>query len=76
MKPLKRIAVPPVADKEFLNELVSDQGLSLTALNNYLPSPLQYFYSSLLLVPKAPDQHLMFGNALQAALKYFFDRLR
>jgi DNA helicase-2/ATP-dependent DNA helicase PcrA len=68
--------VPPVQDREFLANLFFEQGLSVTALNNYLRCPWQYFYSSLLRVPKAPTKHPLFGNAVHAALKYFFDNWR
>jgi DNA helicase-2/ATP-dependent DNA helicase PcrA len=76
LKPRQPVAVPPVQDREFLANLFFEQGLSVTALNNYLRCPWEYFYSSLLRVPKAPTKHPLFGNAVHAALKYFFDKWR
>ncbi|MBI1999112.1 MAG: ATP-dependent helicase [Parcubacteria group bacterium] len=66
----------PAADKAFLNRLFQEQGLSVTALNNYLSCPWKYFYNNLLRIPQAPVKHLMFGTAAHAALRYFFDRWR
>lgn len=65
-----------VKDKHFLNELFKEQGLSVTALNNYLECPWNYFYSSLLRIPKAPNKHMMFGTAVHKTLNDFFDKLQ
>ncbi len=66
---------PELADKEFLNSLFEERGLSVTALNNYLECPWHYFYVNLIRIPEAPNKHLCFGNAVHAALKNFFDRM-
>jgi DNA helicase-2/ATP-dependent DNA helicase PcrA len=64
---------PDLADKEFLNALFEAQGISVTALNNYLECPWQYFYRNLVRIPEAPNKNLSFGNAVHAALKSWFD---
>lgn len=64
---------PELKDKEFLNALFDAQGLSVTALNNYLECPWHYFYVNLVRIPEAPNKHLSFGNATHAALKSYFD---
>ncbi len=67
--------LPELKDKEFLNELFRAQGISVTALNNYLECPWAYFYRNLVRIPEAPNKHLSFGNAVHAALKSYFDVL-
>jgi DNA helicase-2/ATP-dependent DNA helicase PcrA len=62
-----------VQDKEFLNGLFMDFGLSVTALNNYLTCPWQYFYRNLVRIPEPPSKHLAFGNAVHGALQYYFE---
>lgn len=62
-----------VQDKEFLNGLFIDFGLSVTALNNYLSCPWQYFYRNLVRIPESPSKHLAFGNAVHGALQYYFE---
>ncbi len=64
---------PELKDREFLNALFAEQGISVTALNNYLECPWQYFYRNLIRIPEAPNKHLSFGNAVHAALKSWFD---
>ena len=67
--------VPELEDKEFLNGLFRSQGISVTALNNYLECPWAYFYRNLVRIPEAPNKNLSFGNAVHAALKSYFDLL-
>lgn len=67
--------LPELEDKEFLNGLFRPQGISVTALNNYLECPWKYFYKNLVRIPEAPNKHLSFGNAVHAALKSYFDAL-
>lgn len=66
---------PELEDKEFLNGLFRAQGISVTALNNYLECPWAYFYRNLVRIPEASNKHLSFGNAVHAALKSYFDAL-
>jgi DNA helicase-2/ATP-dependent DNA helicase PcrA len=72
---LKDPKVPELEDKEFLNGLFRAQGISVTALNNYLECPWAYFYRNLVRIPEAPNKNLSFGNAVHAALKSYFDAL-
>jgi DNA helicase-2/ATP-dependent DNA helicase PcrA len=72
---LNNATVPELEDKKFLNELFHAQGISVTALNNYLECPWAYFYRNLVRIPEAPNKNLSFGNAVHAALKSYFDAL-
>lgn len=63
---------PDLSDKVYLNELFIRQGLSVTALNNYLTCPWQYFYRNLVRIPEPSNIHLMYGNAVDRALERFF----
>jgi len=64
-----------IKDKQFLNALYNEQGLSVTALGNFLECPWKYFYLNLIRIPEAPNKHLLYGNAVHETLKNFFDRL-
>jgi DNA helicase-2/ATP-dependent DNA helicase PcrA len=63
-------------DVAFLRELFDAQGLSVTSLGNYLDCPWKFFYRNLIRIPEAKTNPLMFGTAVHAALKDFFDALR
>lgn len=62
-----------IKDKAFIRELFLRNGLSVTALNNYLYCPWKFFYQNLLRIPAAPEKNQMYGIAIHAALKSFFD---
>ncbi|MEK7192669.1 MAG: PD-(D/E)XK nuclease family protein, partial [Patescibacteria group bacterium] len=49
------------------------QGLSATAVNNYLECPWRYFYRSLIHIPEAQEKSALFGSAVHAGLKRFFE---
>ena len=65
---------PEMQDKEFLNTLYRNQGLSVTALGNFIECPWKYFYLNLIRIPEAPNKHLMYGSAIHEAIKNYFDR--
>lgn len=62
--------------KEFVRELFRKQGLSVTALNNYLKSPWQYFYQNLIRIPQVPNKHQSYGSAVHETLKDLFEKLK
>jgi len=77
-KRMGRVRARKVAmkDKAYLNELFLTQGLSVTALNNYLTCPWQYFYNNLIRIPHALNKHMLYGTAVHATLHEFFNRYR
>ncbi|OGY59800.1 MAG: hypothetical protein A3B23_02830 [Candidatus Colwellbacteria bacterium RIFCSPLOWO2_01_FULL_48_10] len=62
-----------IRDKALVRELFTRNGLSVTALNNYLDCPWKYFYQNLLRIPAAPEKTQMYGIAVHEAFKAFFD---
>jgi len=61
-----------VSDRDYLNHLFLEQGLSVTALNNYLECPWKYFYNNLVRIPRPQEKAALFGTAVHAALRSFF----
>jgi DNA helicase-2/ATP-dependent DNA helicase PcrA len=57
----------------FAREKFLEQGLSVSALNNYLKSPWLFFFRNLVRIPSAPNKSQSFGNAVHGALQRFFD---
>ena len=53
-----------------------EQGLAVTALNNYLKCPWEYFFVNLIRLPRAQTKHQMYGTAIHETLKTFFDKYR
>lgn len=65
-----------VRSKDFIKELFIQRGLSVTALNNYLRCPWQYFYTNLLRIPMAKVNHQLYGTAIHESLKDYFDAFK
>ncbi len=65
-----------IKNKEYLQQLFLEQGLAVTALNNYLKCPWEYFFVNLIRLPKAQSKHQMYGTAMHETLKTFFDKYR
>lgn len=69
-----RVAKPSqLAEREYLNQLFRERGFSATDLNTYLRCPLEYYYRNLLRLYREQNKHLLYGTAVHAALKEFFD---
>lgn len=63
-------------NKNYLQKIFIEQGLSVTALNNYLECPWKYFFENLIRVPKPSPAYLYYGTAVHAGLKSFFDKYK
>lgn len=75
-KKAKEILSSDIQNKEHLQKTFLDQGLSVTALNNYLKCPWEYFFINLLRLPQAQSKHQMYGTAVHETLRTFFNRYR
>lgn len=62
--------------KEFVREKFLSQGLSVTALNNYLKSPWLYFYRNLVRLPEPQNKSQIYGTVIHAVLQAFFEALK
>ncbi|HDQ16727.1 MAG TPA: ATP-dependent helicase, partial [Candidatus Vogelbacteria bacterium] len=63
-------------DRDLVIELFTRQGMSVTALNNYLECPWKYFYQNLIRLPSAPIKSASYGNAVHKSLRDFFSHLK
>ncbi|MAZ40762.1 hypothetical protein CL654_01420 [bacterium] len=63
-------------EKEYLNELFNERGLSVTALNNYLKCPWRYFYVNLLRIPELETPPQIYGTAMHEAMKNYFASMK
>lgn len=64
---------PSEDDLQTLRAAFFAQGLSPTALNNYLQCSWKYFYVNLLRIPEVENKFMLFGTSIHAALKRYAD---
>jgi DNA helicase-2/ATP-dependent DNA helicase PcrA len=65
---------PSKDDLNVLRRAFIAQGLSPTALNNYLECTWKYFYVNLLRIPEAENKHMLYGTAIHLALNAYANR--
>jgi DNA helicase-2/ATP-dependent DNA helicase PcrA len=69
--PKKRVPkTSRLLDKEFVSSLFLKRTLNATAVNKYLKCPWEYFFLSLLRLPKTPPPSAAYGTAVHAALQH------
>jgi DNA helicase-2/ATP-dependent DNA helicase PcrA len=61
-----------IFDPQYIKEQFLKNPLSVSALNNYMQSPLKYFFRNLLRLPSAQTKPLIFGNIIHRSLEDFF----
>ncbi len=63
-------------NKNFLQSLFLQQGLSVTGLNNFLECPWRYFYRNLVVLPEEKSNSLLFGSAIHSAINSYIKALK
>ena len=61
-------------DEAYIKEQFLKNKLSVSALNNYIESPLKYYFRNLVYLPEARSPFLDFGNMIHETLEKFFDQ--
>lgn len=59
-------------ERAWLQEVVADFSLSVSALNTYLRSPEEFFRKYILKLPMPMTSHQVFGTAVHSALEYLY----
>ena len=62
-------------EEDFISILLDKFVLSVTALNNYLKCPLQFYYQNLIRIPSGKSENLEFGSAVHYALEKLFRKM-
>lgn len=62
--------------RDYIAELFRRQGLSVSALNNYLECPWKFFFVNLIRIPESIDDAGLFGNAIHGAINRFIISLK
>ena len=64
------------AEEDFINNLLEKFVMNVTALNNYLKCPLEFYYKSLIRIPSGKSEATEFGSAVHHALQRLFEKMR
>jgi DNA helicase II / ATP-dependent DNA helicase PcrA len=62
-----------ILSPDFVRSKFLHQPLSVTHLNNFLKCPWRYFFVNLIRIPQAENKHQLYGTAIHAVLRTFFE---
>ncbi|WP_462253630.1 ATP-dependent helicase [Ferruginibacter sp.] len=64
------------AEDDFITALLDKFVMNVTALNNYLKCPLQFYYQNLIRIPSGKSEATEFGSAIHYALEKLFRKMQ
>lgn len=64
------------SETEFINRMLEKFVMNVTALNNYLKCPLQFYFNNLVRVPSGKSESTEFGSAVHYALQRLFQQMQ
>ena len=63
-------------EKDFVDRLLDKFVMNVTALNNYLKCPLEFYFKNLLRIPSPKNEATEFGSAVHYALEQLFRKMQ
>ncbi len=75
---LQEIVMPEIekVEEELVGRLLEKFVMSVTALNNYLKCPLEFYFRNLIRIPSPKNEAMEFGSAVHYALEQLFRKLK
>ncbi len=63
-------------EEEWINRLLEKFVMNVTALNNYLKCPLEFYFKNLIRIPSPKNEATEFGSAVHYALEQLFRKMQ
>ncbi len=63
-------------EEDFIRVMLDKFVMSVTALNNYLKCPLEFYFKNLIRIPSPKNEATEFGSAAHHALQKLFEKMR
>ena len=63
-------------EREYINSLLERFVMNVTALNNYLKCPLEFYFKNLIRIPSPKNENTEFGSAVHYALEQLFRKMQ
>jgi DNA helicase II / ATP-dependent DNA helicase PcrA len=76
--PFSEIIAPEIqaGEAEFINRMLDKFVMNVTALNNYLKCPLEFYYRNLVRIPSPKNEATEFGSAVHFTLQKLFEKMK
>jgi DNA helicase II / ATP-dependent DNA helicase PcrA len=62
-------------EKDFIDSLLQNFKMNVTALNNFIECPVKFYYNSLVRVPSAVNENAQFGSSMHDALSFYYNKM-
>ncbi|MGO8055865.1 PD-(D/E)XK nuclease family protein, partial [Rhizobium leguminosarum] len=63
-------------EEEFVGRLLEKFVMNVTALNNYLKCPLEFYFKTLVRIPSPKNEATEFGSSVHFALEKLFHKMQ
>jgi len=63
------------AERDFIEQLLLNFKMNVTALNNYLDCPIKFYYNNLIRIPAAISESSQFGSSMHDALNFYYNKM-
>ena len=76
--PFSETVAPEIlpAEEDFIGRMLEKFVMNVTALNNYLKCPLEFYYRNLVRIPSPKNEATEFGSAVHFALQRLFEKMK
>ena len=76
--PFGEIVSPEIeaAEEDFISRMLEKFVMNVTALNNYLKCPLEFYFRNLVRIPSPKNEATEFGSAVHFALQRLFEKMK
>jgi DNA helicase-2/ATP-dependent DNA helicase PcrA len=64
------------AEEDFISQLLERFSMNVSALNNYLHCPLEFYFKTLIRIPSGKSENLEFGSAMHFAVQRLFEKMQ
>ncbi len=64
------------AEEDFISRMLDKFVMNVTALNNYLKCPLEFYFRNLVRIPSPKNEATEFGSAVHFALQRLFEKMK
>ena len=63
-------------EEDFITHLLDKFVMNVTALNNYLKCPLEFYFKNLIKIPSGKSETLEFGSAVHFSIQKLFEKMK
>lgn len=63
-------------EEDFISTVLEKFVMNVTALNNYLKCPLEFYYRNLIRIPSPKNEYTEFGSSIHYALQRLFEKMK